>query len=165
MVNNDLVRRHIMLYDNNIAELIAPPLPAESIDTHHSIQKNRCIYPLRCLVVDDDSIILDIVSYMLTIIGVQKVVSAQNRPELMKQLSSGSFDLLVTDLEMPDMNGYHLTQTIKKKMYNTKAIIMTGRHKDECLEMMETQWVDGWLFKPFNRKDLHKTLNGLGFFG
>lgn len=154
-----------MLFDNNIAKLKAPQLPVESIDTHRSIQKHRCIYPLRCLIVDDDSTILEIVAYMLTSIGVRKVASAQNRPELLKQLSSSTFDLLLTDLVMPDMNGYRLTQAVKKKMPDTKTIIMTGRHKDECLEMMATQWVDGWLFKPFDREDLHNTLNRLSFFG
>ena len=41
------------------------------------------------------------------------------------------------------MNGYHLTQTI----------IMTGRHENDCLKMMTSQRVDGWLFKPFGLKD------------
>jgi len=54
---------------------------------------------------------------------------------------------------MPDMNGYHLTQTIKKNAHETKTIIMTGRHENDCLKMMTSQRVDGWLFKPFVLKD------------
>jgi two-component system chemotaxis response regulator CheY len=119
-------------------------------------------YPRRCLVVDDDGNVLKFVAYMLTMIGFQKVDTAQKKPELMNKLASGSYDLLVTDLEMPDMNGFHLSHMIKKKVQDTKTIIMTGRHKNECLEMMETGWVDGWLFKPFGVKELRSKLIGLG---
>ena len=48
-----------------------------------------------------------------------------------------------------NMNVYHLAHRIKRQMLDTNVIIMTGRYKDDCLEMMATQWVDGWLFKPF----------------
>jgi hypothetical protein len=35
---------------------------------------------------------------------------------------------------------------------------MTGRQKDDCLEMMATQWVDGWLFKAFGLNKLRSML-------
>jgi DNA-binding response OmpR family regulator len=63
---------------------------------------------------------------------------------------------------MPEMNGYHLAQSVKKKMPDTKVIIMTGRHEDDCLKMMATRWVDGWLFKPFGLNDLHAKIQQLG---
>jgi DNA-binding response OmpR family regulator len=51
---------------------------------------------------------------------------------------------------------------IKKELHDTKVIIMTGRHKNDCLDMMESQWVDDWLFKPFGLTELHHKLRGLG---
>ena len=65
----------------------------------------------------------------------------------MTKLTQGPYDLLVTDLEMPDMNGFHLTQKIKNERGGTKVIIMTGHAKHECQEMMVTRWVDGWAFQ------------------
>lgn len=117
---------------------------------------------LRSLVVDDDPTMIDIVAHMLTRIGFKSVQTAQKRPEVIKRLSQRPCDLLLTDLEMPDMNGFHLTKEIKQEMQDTKVIIMTGRYEDDCLEMMATQWVDGWLFKPFGWKDLRAMLQRLG---
>ena len=65
---------------------------------------------------------------------------------------------------MPDMNGFDLSRTIKRRARETKVIIMTGRHKNECLEMMETGCADGWLFKPFGVKELCSKLIGLGLY-
>ena len=139
-----------------------PPLAVGDIEMHQPKQKKPGAYPLRCLVVDDDSIILEFVAYMLTMIGFQEVDTAQKKPELMDKLATGPYDLLVTDLEMPDMNGFHLSQMIKKEVLDTKVIIMTGRHKNECLEMIAARCVDGWLFKPFGLNELHHKLRGLG---
>jgi len=60
------------------------------------------------------------------------------------------------------IRSYHLTQKIKKERQDTKVIIMTGRHWDNRLEMMATQSVESWLFKPFGLKELGKMLQWLG---
>jgi len=140
-----------------------PPLSDVDGEKNHLLNSGRLDRRhLRSLVVDDDHTILGIVAHMLTVIGLKNVQTAQKRPDVMKNLSQRLCDLLVTDLEMPDMNGFHLTKEIKQEMRDTKVIIMTGRHEDDCLEMMATQWVDGWLFKPFGLKDLHAMLQRLG---
>ncbi|BBO83198.1 hypothetical protein DSCO28_37640 [Desulfosarcina ovata subsp. sediminis] len=76
--------------------------------------------------------------------------------------TGGTYDLLVTDLLMPELNGYHLAQSIKNEMHDTKVIIMTGCHENDCLDMMASGWVDGWLFKPFGLKELRAMLQRLG---
>ena len=152
-----------MTYAGIAVENKPPPFAVDDIEMHHRKQKKPGSHPLRCLVVDDDGNILKFVVLMLTMIGFQKVDIARKKPELMRKLATGSHDLLVTDLEMPDMNGFDLSHRIKKEVHDTKVIIMTGRHKNECLEMMETGWADGWLFKPFGVKELRFKLIGLGF--
>ena len=132
------------------------------IEMYQRKQKKPATFPLRCLVVDDDGIVLQCVAYMLTMIGFPKVDTAQKKPELMTRLTTGPYDLLVTDLEMPEMNGFQLSHMIKKAMHDTKVIIMTGRHKDDCLAMMDARWVNGWLFKPFGLNELRHKLIGLG---
>jgi DNA-binding response OmpR family regulator len=151
-----------MTYANITAENKAPALALGGMQTHHLKQKKQGAYPLRCLVVDDDGAILNFVAQMLTMIGFQKVDTAQKKPDLINMLATGPYDLLVTDLEMPDMNGFDLTHMVKKQACDTNVIIMTGRHKDECLEMMDARWVDGWLFKPFGLNELRHKLRGLG---
>jgi len=61
--------------------------------------------PTYSLVVDDDNSILKYVAQMLTGLGC-RVDTAQEKPDVMKNLATGICDLLVTDLEMPEMNGY-----------------------------------------------------------
>lgn len=119
-------------------------------------------HPDRCLVVDDDPTIIEYVARLLAMVGFAEVETAQGRPDVMNKLDSGPYQLLITDLEMPDMNGYQLTQTVKRDANDTKTIIMTGRHEGDCLEMMASRWVDGWLFKPFGLKELRSMLSSLG---
>jgi DNA-binding response OmpR family regulator len=151
-----------MTYPNVTVENKASALAWGGMQTHHRKQKKPGAYPLRCLVVDDDGNILEFVAYMLTMLGFVKVDTAQKKPELMTRLTTGPYDLVVTDLEMPDMNGFDLSHMIKKEVHDTKVIIMTGRHKDDCLAMMDARWVNGWLFKPFGLNELRHKLVGLG---
>ena len=60
------------------------------------------------------------------------------------------------------MNGYHLSQRVKKERHDATVIIMTGRPEGDCLDMMATRWVDGWLFKPFGLNELRAMLQWLG---
>jgi len=140
-----------------------PPLAAGDRQKHHPKQSRQGARSIRSLVVDDDSTILKCVTFMLSLLGFEKVDTAQREIEAMSKLAAGRpYDLLVTDLEMPDMNGYDLSQMIKTETHDTKVIIMTGRHPDDCLEMMMERWVDGWLFKPFGLKELHAMLQRVG---
>lgn len=141
----------------------APPLFADDMKTHYPVLNQHGSHHLRSLVVDDDVTVLSVVARMLAKLGYHGVETAQKKSEAMTKLTLGPYDLLVTDLEMPDMNGYHLTQKIKNEMGDTKVIIMTGHAKHECQEMMVTRWVDGWLFKPFGLMELRKILLYLGF--
>jgi len=150
-----------MTFDARTVESKPPPLVLGGMETHSLKQKKIGGHLLRSLVVDDDNTILKYVAQMLTRLGCQ-VDTAQEKPEVMNKVTTGTYDLLVTDLEMPEMNGYHLTQRMKKEMHDTKVIIMTGRSEDDCLEMMATKWVDGWLFKPFGLNELRAMLQWLG---
>ena len=151
-----------MTYVINPVAVSALPLAMDGRRTHHLKQYKPSAHLIRCLVVDDDRTILKYVVRMLAMLGFQEVETAQRQPEVMNKLITGPYALLITDLEMPDMNGYHLAQTIKKNAHEIKTIIMTGRPEDDCLKMMASQWVDGWLFKPFGLKKLGPMLSLLG---
>jgi DNA-binding response OmpR family regulator len=107
----------------------------------------------RCLVIDDNKVVLQFVAKMMSRLGYQ-VDTAETKADVASKLSSSPYDLIVTDLEMPDMSGYKLTVMIKKKQLASKVIIMTGSYKGDCAEMMDSGWADGWLFKPFGLNDL-----------
>lgn len=150
-----------MRFDTPNAENKSQSSEAGERKAHSTKRIKQGEYRPSSLIVDDDSEVLKYMAQMLTVLGCQ-VDTAQKKPEVMNKVTTGTYDLLVTDLLMPELNGYHLTQTIKKEMHNTKVIIMTGCYKDDCLDMMASGLVDGWLFKPFGLKDLLAMLQWLG---
>lgn len=148
---------------NTITSAGMDPLLAVNCRQESCLKQNKPdSHPIRCLVVDDDHTIIKIVVLLLAMLGFKGVETAQRQPDVMNKLIASPYELLITDLEMPDMNGYHLAQTVKQQAHDTRTIIMTGRHKDDCLEMMVSHWVNGWLFKPFGLKELRIMLSSLG---
>jgi CheY-like chemotaxis protein len=152
-----------MTYVRNPVAVSASPLAMDGKRACDSKQYEPNAHKIRSLVVDDDRTILKYVARMLVTLGFQTVEIAQRQPEVMEKLFTGPYALVITDMEMPDMNGYHLAQKIKKNAHETKVIIMTGRPEGDCLEMMASQQVDGWIFKPFGLKKLGSMLSLLGF--
>lgn len=79
----------------------------------------------RILVVDDEDIIRESLSYVLKKEGYY-VEEAPNGKEAYKKLLDESFDLVITDLEMPEMKGIELLEEIKKLNVQTSVIIITA---------------------------------------
>lgn len=71
-------------------------------------------------------------------------------------------DLLITDLDMPVLNGYHLARLIKKHRPQAKAVAMTCHCQAEVADLTGDGIIDGWLFKPFKIKALIDTLTDIG---
>lgn len=67
----------------------------------------------RILVVDDRSSARDLLEAILRPSGYD-VVQAEDAREALAQLRSGSFDLLITDILMPTIDGYELARTVKE---------------------------------------------------
>ena len=58
---------------------------------------------------------------------------------------------MITDYNMPSMDGYQLADWIKEKYFGTKVIIMTGCYQEDILDtLIASRIVDGFLLKPFN---------------
>lgn len=109
--------------------------------------------PPRALVVDDDGTMLDLVRCMLEMLGL-RVDSADGGHAATHCLSLSRYDVVVTDLKMPDMDGYALAEWIKSNSRDTTVIIMTGAHHAEVDDYRNTGIVDRWIFKPFSFGEL-----------
>lgn len=115
----------------------------------------------RCLVVDDDTIVMRLVANMLTGLGYH-VDLAENGSTALSKITMKRYDVVVSDLEMPLINGFLLASQIKSRSDNTKTVIMTGRCHAEIINLMTPAIVDAWLFKPFNLDELCQVLDDLG---
>ncbi|MDA8140874.1 MAG: response regulator [Desulfobacteraceae bacterium] len=122
------------------------------MDAPHKITTDRV--PLgRALVVDDQAVALKLVQRMLEILGFSTVAVSGGR-DAMVCLNQYRYDLLLTDLQMPDMDGYSLAGWLKHQWQDTPVIIMTGTCPAEVAGFMRGNLVDHWLFKPFTLNEL-----------
>jgi len=148
------------MYDQKIEPIKVAHISPAALVHERDLKKNQTdVLNIRCLVVDDDLVILKYVAKLLRSLGIKNVIISHQNPDLLYKLNSGLYNLLITDLEMPDLNGYDLVLGINKNQSQLKTIIMTGRSKNECREMMSTNLIDEWLFKPFGLKEMRSALS------
>jgi CheY-like chemotaxis protein len=113
----------------------------------------------RILVADDDKSIQDVVSRLLEIMGFE-VALAGNGIEALAVFLGSSFDLVLTDLQMPAMDGLSLARHIKERSPSTPVILLTGSDRETVRKKVERAPVDSVIFKPFGLKDLQRTVQG-----
>jgi DNA-binding NtrC family response regulator len=88
--------------------------------------------PKRILIVDDDDRVLFVFHRTLVRLGSEyEVVTARNGREALDSIREKAFDLVITDLRMPDMDGLELTEAISALDSDTIVIWMTayGYHR------------------------------------
>jgi CheY-like chemotaxis protein len=113
-------------------------------------------HDLSALVVDNDRSTRKMAATMLRTIG-YTVCTAGDAAQALLDFSEKSLSLLLTDFEMPVINGYQLGRKIKSEYPGTRVVIMTGMSRAAVKGLMGDEVIDGWLFKPFYLAEL-KTL-------
>jgi two-component system autoinducer 1 sensor kinase/phosphatase LuxN len=83
------------------------------------------------------------------------VVTADCGAEGFELFLQNKFDLVITDCQMPAIDGSHLTDLIKARSPNTPVLMITGQSRDEILEKMSSGQIDFLMFKPFGLEELH----------
>jgi len=109
--------------------------------------------PLRVLVVDSHTAILEVVAMMFKALGC-RVSSAHGCQSAVNSLSSAPVDLVVSEFNLPKLNGCQLAALVKDNFPKAKVLIMTGLCQSEVAAEMGSPHVDGWIFKPFGFEEL-----------
>ena len=87
------------------------------------------------------------------------ITLAENGEQALERLNEGAFDLVLTDVKMPKINGIELLKTLKKKSPQTVTIMMTAYGDiDNAVETMKAGAFD-YLLKPFSAEILIATVN------
>ena len=108
----------------------------------------------RILVVDDEKEIRGFLNRALTRMGGFQVELAESGEEALQKIEKESFDLILTDLKMPKMDGLQLISEIAKSKPETLTMMMTGHGTiDSALEAMKRGASD-YLMKPLNLDEL-----------
>lgn len=104
------------------------------------------------LVVDDSPTVVKFVSFSLKN-GGYKVVTACDGMDAIEKISNMSedVDLVITDLNMPNLDGYRLIQTLRQneKHQKTPIIILTSKTEEEDRRQGMEVGADSYLVKPF----------------
>ncbi|HEX7765675.1 MAG TPA: response regulator [Nitrospira sp.] len=112
------------------------------------------------LVVDDSSTMRQMVAYPLTSAGYQ-VVEAGTGNEAVGKLNGGAKPaLVVTDLNMPEMDGITLIQEIRKMpaFKFTPILMLTTESADDKKKAGQAAGATGWIVKPFNPEQMLKVI-------
>jgi len=111
----------------------------------------------RILVAEDNKALQDVVSRILDFMGFE-VALAGNGVEALSLFLENSFDLVLTDLEMPIMDGWSLTHCIKERSPTTPVVLMTGADRETVLKKVKSAPIDSVIFKPFLINDFQSTV-------
>lgn len=121
-----------------------------------------CLPSLRVLLIDDDRIQLTLTAAMLSQSGLTSV-SCLQLDELLEALRTGVFDVLLTDVQMPAMNGFDLLRLLRAsnipQAREIPVIAVTARSDMQREEFLQHGF-SGCLHKPFTVRELVDELRG-----
>jgi two-component system chemotaxis response regulator CheY len=116
---------------------------------------------IHILLVDDFKLMLTVCSKILNGIGFEHIGIAYNGKEAWDRLQSEEFDLLITDWDMPEMDGGELIAMVRQdpRLKELPILVITGEvsFRDQALEV----GANSALIKPFYEVDLRETLESM----
>jgi signal transduction histidine kinase/ActR/RegA family two-component response regulator len=112
---------------------------------------------LRVLVVDDEEVVLEVLVDLLAALGMD-VDSAHGGPAGIEAVQRGEYDVVFTDLGMPEVNGWDLATATKARRASTAVVLVTGWGFQLGEEAAVSSGVDLIMAKPFSWDDVRQAL-------
>ena len=134
---------------------------SEYVDTGMKQQRGAASKNCKILLVDDD---IEICRYIKSELSDwYRFVICNNGKEALKQLLSGDFDLVVSDVVMPEMDGITLLKSIKGNANISHVPVIMLTSKSEISDRLEgiKLGADAYLAKPFSLEELHLMIDNL----
>ncbi|MDD5298012.1 MAG: chemotaxis response regulator CheY [Rhodocyclaceae bacterium] len=115
---------------------------------------------MKFLVVDDFSTMRRIVRNLLKELGFVNVDEAEDGVVALQKLNGASFDFVVTDWNMPNMDGLTLLQTIRATpaLKHLPVLMITAEAKRENIIAAAQSGASGYIVKPFTAATLNEKL-------
>ncbi len=113
---------------------------------------------LRFLVVDDFSIMRRIVCNLLKDSGFTASQEAEDGRVALSKLRNGSFDFVICDINMPNVNGLQLLAEVKKddKLKHIPVLMVTAEARKEDILLAAQLGAAGYVVKPFTKAILEE---------
>ena len=153
----------------------APPIPINDFElkdapitlhamteTVSQIRDKSMAYKSKVLAVDDDPINLRVLQNMLPK-DQYEVVGATSGQEAFEKLTWKEWDLVISDVMMPEMSGYELTRLIREKysISELPILLLTARGNSEDVYAGFLAWANDYVKKPVDAVELHVRVHAL----
>jgi len=123
-------------------------------------EKNTPRQTKNVLIIDDEPLITELLTNVLERMGCKSQVASCGK-EGMETFEKEDFDLVITDLGMPDISGWDVSKMVKQKKPRVPVIIVTGWGLDTDPQKVKESRVDHLLTKPFQIDQLEKIIKDL----
>jgi len=112
------------------------------------------------MTVDDSKSVRQMVSFTLQQAGFQ-VMEAEDGADALRKLNDGKVNMVITDLNMPNMNGIELTRALRADANHkfVPIILLTTESQDAKKQEGRAAGATGWIVKPFNPEQLLAVVN------
>ena len=116
--------------------------------------------PMKFLIVDDFSTMRRIVRNLLKEIGHSDADEAEDGAVALNKLKTGNFNFVVTDINMPNMNGFQLLSAIKadESLKHLPVLMVTAEARKEDIVQAAQGGAAGYIVKPFTKATLEEKL-------
>lgn len=136
-----------------------PAAAAEVISVEPALPvTDRTLQTYSVLVVDDEEIVRETLADMLEALGHETVRVSGGKPAI-EQLDARSFDVVFTDLSMPEMDGWELAREIRRHAPQTFIVLATGYGATAVPPEGCDRLVDEIIGKPFNFDEVEHALD------
>jgi CheY-like chemotaxis protein len=130
-----------------------------------SADKQQTAGRLHILVAEDNSVNQEVAQLMLQKRGYSVTIASNGREAVKLIAESAQFDVILMDIQMPEMDGFHATAAIReiesKRKRRTPIVAMTAHamkgDRERCLEA----GMDGYVSKPVQSKVLYETIEAM----
>lgn len=114
----------------------------------------------RILAVDDEPIIGESIAYNLEAPH-RQISVAMNGREALKIASEQEFDLVITDLSMPEGGGLELVRELRQRNYNGKIVVLSGHLSPEDMAAYQELQIDEVIDKPCIMQEMREIVTDL----
>ena len=108
------------------------------------------------LIIEDDEIILKLLSTIFSFLKQYDILLARNGDEALNIVQENVPDLILLDIQLPKMNGYELCKTIKSNPITSdvKVLMLTGLAQDYNLQRALEAGANACMTKPFSTGEI-----------
>lgn len=116
------------------------------------------------MVVDDNAGILQVVSAILSVITDARIDCFESGEDALRHFDANpeAVGVVITDMEMPGMNGLELCHALRERRADLKVLLMTGNQTAIDPASARLCGFDGMMYKPFLPGDLRNLLENAG---